>query len=121
MVKCLIDIVKHKNFNSENKHNNILPYFLNNLFYFEFNQTFILQDLKKKLGRSKAEKVFRPWWDEVEDTLLNTLVILGKRFLFLQHQLPNNVLELHKTCLNRFHGHCKELLPDMSVMLMCES
>ena len=36
------------------------------------------QDLKKKLGRSKAEKVFRPWWDEVEDTLLNTLVVLGK-------------------------------------------
>ena len=37
------------------------------------------QDLKKKLGRSKAEKVFRPWWDEVEDTLLNTLVVLGKK------------------------------------------
>ena len=39
------------------------------------------QDLKKKLGRSKAEKVFRPWWDEVEDTLLNTLVVLGKNIL----------------------------------------
>ena len=40
------------------------------------------QDLKKKLGRSKAEKVFRPWWDEVEDTLLNTLVVLGNVFNF---------------------------------------
>jgi hypothetical protein len=47
------------------------------------HQTPLLQDLKKKLGRSKAEKVFRPWWDEVEDTLLNTLVILGKIFIFV--------------------------------------
>ncbi|XP_071748623.1 uncharacterized protein [Lepeophtheirus salmonis] len=35
-------------------------------------------DIKKKiLGRSKAEKVFRPWWDTLEDYLLNTLVIFG--------------------------------------------
>ena len=28
--------------------------------------------------RSKAEKVFRPWWDTLEDYLLNSLVLLGK-------------------------------------------
>ena len=37
------------------------------------------QDLKKQiLGRSEAEKVFRPWWDTVEDYMLNTLVLLGE-------------------------------------------
>ena len=37
------------------------------------------QDLKKQiLGRSEAEKTFRPWWDTVEDYLLNSLVLLGK-------------------------------------------
>ena len=43
------------------------------------------QDLKKQiLGRSEAEKTFRPWWDTVEDYLLNALVLLGKyrEFLF---------------------------------------
>ena len=28
--------------------------------------------------RSKAEKVFRPWWDTLEDYLLNSLVLLGE-------------------------------------------
>ena len=38
------------------------------------------QDLKKQiLGRSEAEKTFRPWWDTVEDYLLNALVLLGKQ------------------------------------------
>ena len=37
------------------------------------------EDLKKQiLGRPKAEKVFRPWWDTLEDYLLNALVLLGK-------------------------------------------
>ena len=47
------------------------------------------------MGRSKAEKVFRPWWDEVEDTLLNTLVILGKNFnvSYVQYE-PLNVITL---------------------------
>ena len=37
------------------------------------------QDLKKQiLGRPKAEKAFRPWWDTVEDYLLNSLVLLGE-------------------------------------------
>ena len=39
------------------------------------------QDLKKQiLGRSEAEKTFRPWWDTVEDYLLNALVLLGKYY-----------------------------------------
>jgi hypothetical protein len=43
------------------------------------NMNTLEQDLQKKiLGRSKAEKVFRPWWDMVEDYLLNALVLLGK-------------------------------------------
>ena len=35
-------------------------------------------DVKKNLlERSDAEKVFRPWWDMVEDYMLNILVIIG--------------------------------------------
>ena len=46
------------------------------------NMSTLEQDLKKQiLGRSKAEKVFRPWWDTVEDYLLNCLVLLGKKYL----------------------------------------
>lgn len=45
------------------------------------NMSTLEQDLKKQiLGRSKAEKVFRPWWDTVEDYLLNCLVLLGKNY-----------------------------------------
>ena len=40
------------------------------------------QDLKKQiLGRSEAEKTFRPWWDTLEDYLLNALVLLGKHVI----------------------------------------
>ena len=40
------------------------------------------QDLKKQiLGRSEAEKTFRPWWDTLEDYLLNALVLLGKHLI----------------------------------------
>ena len=47
------------------------------------NMTSLEQDLKKQiLGRSKAEKVFRPWWDTLEDYLLNSLVLLGESLLF---------------------------------------
>ena len=36
-------------------------------------------DVKKTLlDRTDAEKVFRPWWDTVEDYLLNILIGLGK-------------------------------------------
>lgn len=37
------------------------------------------QDLRQQiLERSKAEKVFRPWWDTLEDYLLNFLIVLGE-------------------------------------------
>ena len=46
------------------------------------NMASLEADLKKQiLGRPKAEKVFRPWWDTLEDYLLNSLVLLGKRKL----------------------------------------
>ena len=34
---------------------------------------------KSLLDRTDAEKAFRPWWDTIEDMLLNTLIGLGKR------------------------------------------
>ena len=35
-------------------------------------------DVKKNLPeRTEAEKVFRPWWDTLEDYLLNILIIIG--------------------------------------------
>ena len=33
---------------------------------------------KSLLDRTDAEKVFRPWWDTLEDMLLNILIGLGK-------------------------------------------
>ena len=33
---------------------------------------------KSLLDRTDSEKAFRPWWDTLEDTLLNTLIALGK-------------------------------------------
>ena len=45
----------------------------------EENMATLEADLKRQiLGRSKAEKVFRPWWDTIEDYLLNCLVLLGE-------------------------------------------
>ena len=39
-------------------------------------------DVKKTLlDRSDAEKVFRPWWDTVEDYLLNILIGLGENLI----------------------------------------
>ena len=32
----------------------------------------------KVLGRTKAERAFRPWWDELEDQLIYGLLTLGK-------------------------------------------
>ena len=36
-------------------------------------------DVKKNLlDRTDAEKVFRPWWDTLEDYLLNILILIGQ-------------------------------------------
>ena len=36
-------------------------------------------DVKKNLlERTEAEKVFRPWWDTLEDYLLNILIVIGQ-------------------------------------------
>ena len=37
---------------------------------------------KSLLDRTDSEKAFRPWWDTLEDTLLNTLIALGKNVIF---------------------------------------
>ena len=37
---------------------------------------------KTLLDRTDAEKVFRPWWDTIEDMLLNTLIGLGMMIIF---------------------------------------
>ena len=42
--------------------------------------------------RSKAEKVFRPWWDTLEDYLLNSLVLLGEPELSL---FAINIFSIH--------------------------
>ena len=39
-------------------------------------------DLRKNLlDRPDAEKVFRPWWDTVQDYILNGLIGLGRIFI----------------------------------------
>lgn len=36
-------------------------------------------DLSKQiLGQSDAAKTFRPWWDNLEDGILYSLVVMGK-------------------------------------------
>ena len=43
---------------------------------------------KTLLDRTDAEKVFRPWWDTIEDMLLNTLIGLGKtHMLYLRKNI----------------------------------
>jgi len=77
------------------------------------------QDLKKKLGRSKAEKVFRPWWDEVEDTLLNTLVILGMKILVFWSCFFRNILwrwNRHTLFLSCLHSCLKTLVFSLNLV-----
>ena len=38
---------------------------------------------KTLLDRTDAEKVFRPWWDTIEDMLLNTLIALGIIYIYV--------------------------------------
>ena len=65
------------------------------------NMSTLEQDLKKQiLGRSKAEKTFRPWWDTLEDYLLNSLVLLGKW---------KSKLFYRGTLLNAIFGSVKKL------------
>ena len=43
-------------------------------------------DVKKNLlDRTDAEKVFRPWWDTLEDYLLNILIVIGRSVIFHIH------------------------------------
>ena len=48
---------------------------------------------KSLLDRTDAEKAFRPWWDTLEDTLLNTLIALGNTLVVLYfYTFPYNCL-----------------------------
>ena len=50
------------------------------------------KDAKKSLlDRSDAEKVFRPWWDHVEDYLLNTLLVIGQVSLIFSIIIYNEI------------------------------
>ena len=44
---------------------------------------------KSLLDRTDSEKAFRPWWDTLEDTLLNTLIALGKNVIFFHLKNDN--------------------------------
>ena len=44
---------------------------------------------KTLLDRTDAEKVFRPWWDTIEDMLLNTLIGLGMNSVNIYLYLTN--------------------------------
>jgi hypothetical protein len=48
------------------------------LYLTDFNRIFNQMYEKLFLPRSKAEKAFRPWWDFLEDWLMNSLVLLGE-------------------------------------------
>jgi hypothetical protein len=46
---------------------------------------------KTLLDRTDAEKVFRPWWDTIEDMLLNTLIGLGIVHCFERIYHPSTI------------------------------
>ena len=46
---------------------------------------------KSLLDRTDAEKVFRPWWDTIEDMLLNTLIGLGKQVATHFNRVKKNI------------------------------
>ena len=49
-------------------------------------------DVKKNLlDRTEAEKVFRPWWDTLEDYLLNILIVIGRQVLKLLVDIDANL------------------------------
>ena len=37
------------------------------------------------LGRTEAEKAFRPWWDKFEDQLIYGLITLGKKMMYIHY------------------------------------
>ena len=60
---------------------------------------------KNLLDRTDAEKVFRPWWDLIEDYLLNTLIGLGeKKILKNSIGLDNSRMSSSEPSRNRVNG-----------------
>ena len=55
---------------------------------------------KSLLDRTDSEKAFRPWWDTLEDTLLNTLIALGKNGIFF-------ILKMTIVCHKKFDPNPK--------------
>ena len=48
----------------------------------------IAGDLSRKiLGHSDAAKAFRPWWDTLEENLLYTFVVMGKKMFISKLRL----------------------------------
>ena len=47
---------------------------------------------KSLLDRTDSEKAFRPWWDTLEDTLLNTLIALGNAQMVFCYQNCSDIL-----------------------------
>ena len=47
---------------------------------------------KSLLDRTDSEKAFRPWWDTLEDTLLNTLIALGNTQMVFCYQNCSDLL-----------------------------
>ena len=47
---------------------------------------------KSLLDRTDSEKAFRPWWDTLEDTLLNTLIALGNARMVFCYQNFSDLL-----------------------------
>ena len=49
-------------------------------------------DVKKNLlDRTEAEKVFRPWWDTLEDYLLNILIVIGEMINILNFSVEKTL------------------------------
>ena len=47
----------------------------------------IAGDLSRKiLGHSDANKAFRPWWDNIEDSCLYAFVVIGKVKKYFKRQ-----------------------------------
>ena len=82
--------------------------------YHYHNMATLEQDLKKQiLGRSKAEKVFRPWWDTLEDYLLNCLVLLGESICKCHDVGRSSTKEIWTLNESHFYGNFHVIINEL--------
>ena len=77
----------------------------------------IAGDLTQKiLGHSDADKAFRPWWDNLEDGVLYSFVVMGmycnyRKFIFVYNRKNAN-LNYITELIYLFRYRCRDVAHD---------